>query len=261
MQKILITTLLFFSLFSCDTKKEKTLVNKEKTEENQNINHHQIKKCEALLIIAEDRSGSSHDHRKMIAEDYSAIFKEFNRKFSGQIAVRIIGNPLPEEREFFMLNVLPEKNTLPIDESAKMSIKGKIIKENEKILAENNQILDQNNKNIEAFVKEKITKHILNYKPYQNKDLTNIEDALHHVSLKVNEPTFSDYSKIFVLIVSDGIHDATKLKKPLSFETQHPIQLFLVGWKDLKVFDNITTKNNFESVEGFFSYFNKITCK
>ena len=43
--------------------------------------------------------------------------------------------------------------------------------------------------------------------------VTNIADAFEHLSDKVNEPTFRNYDKIQILIISDGIHDATKLEK------------------------------------------------
>ena len=96
---------------------------------------------------------------------------------------------------------------------------------------------------------------MINYKPYRNRDKTDIADALKHIEMKINEPSVPPYQTIDVLIVSDGVHDAYPLKKPLQFNTKKKIRLYLVGWKDKTVFSGIPDIREFESIEGFIHYF------
>ena len=219
------------------------------------------KSCKSLLIIAEDRSGSTTDHRKLNENDYLKIFNQFQENANGQMAVRVIGNPAPAEREFFMLPIKGQKQFKVIPKDALMSQKGKLRKLNEEIAIENIQISKNNLTAIKGFIANNVTKHILNYKPHKNKDITNIQDALHHLELKVHEPTFRNYDNINILIVSDGIHDATKLKNKLVFNPEVTTNLFLIGWKDKSVFKNISNVESFESVNGFIEYYKTITCK
>ena len=218
------------------------------------------KRCKNLLVIAEDRSGSTSDHRKLKANDYRNIFKSFQKKFFGEIAVRVIGNPAPEEREFYLLDIEPFKEHLKIDDDMLMSEKGQIIAKNKEIDKENSTIEEKNNEKTDAFIKEKIEPHIINYKPYKKRDITDVQDALQHIQDKVDEPTFSDFDHIQVLIISDGKHDASKLKNGLTFKPNRPIELYLIGWKDRSVFKDLHP-NTFESVDGFIEYYKKSTCK
>ncbi len=141
------------SFTSCEDGKKVTTG----TETNVKTNQTQtVKKCKSLFIIAEDRSGSTSDHRKLTAEDYKKVFHQFQNKSDGQIAVRVIGNPAPSEREFFMLPILPQNELKEIPQDAKMSIKGKIRIENKSIIEENNKIAAKNNQNIDDFIAGKI---------------------------------------------------------------------------------------------------------
>ena len=73
----------------------------------------------------------------------------------------------------------------------------------------------------------------------------------------INERAFKDLEKIFVIILSDGVHDATK-EKLNSFETELPVELYLVGWKDQSVFSAISNKEVKESIEGLLNDIDKI---
>lgn len=216
--------------------------------------------CQSLLLIAEDRSGSTTDHRKLTEDDYLKIISEFQAKANGQVAVRIIGNPAPEEREFFSLETEAKYKKFDVPESLKMSEKSAIINKNKSVDSENEKIAVNNKAKVGNFISNIITNKVIQYKPHKNKDLTNIEDALHHIEMKVNEPTFKNCENIWVVIVSDGKHDSHKLKEELTFKAKNDISLFLIGWKDAGIFEAISSVENFESVDGFISYFKTINC-
>lgn len=256
--------LLVSVLFSCNTNSSSgtTVVDGKET---RNTGRKQAfeneKKCKSLFVIAEDRSGSTTSHRKLTADDYKSLLKTFQKTNSGQIAIRVIGNPAPQQREFYILKIAPKKDYLEAEKkdlllSEKTALKVK----NEKIAAENKQIETANLSKIQQFIQEKITANVISYKPYKNRDITNVKDALEHLETKINEPTFRNYDKIEVLIVSDGIHDATKLKEKLHFKANDKTQLYLIGWKDKSVFNNVQNKANFESIDGFIEYYNEIKC-
>ncbi len=242
------------TLVSCDEAKKKSEKDVPSTTEK-------IADCKTLLIIAEDRSGSTSSHRKLTAQDYKKIITEFQEKANGQVAIRVIGNPAPAEREFFTLQVAAQKPYIEIPKDALMSKKGKLRKENQKIAKENKVIATKNKKNASKFIGSKVTKHVLNYKPYKGRDLTNIKDALQHIETKIKEPTFKSYDKVQVLIISDGKHDATKLKEELKFQPSENLDLYLIGWEDQNVFSNVTNIESFESVDGFTSYYKTLNCE
>ncbi len=208
-----------------------------------------------LLIIAEDRSGSTDNHRKLRIEDYEKLFKAFLKKGGGQISVRVIGNPSPAEREFFNLYLHPGYKHFEISDDMLMSEQAVLRKKNKRIDSLNNDIYNKNLARIKQFLENKIKPHVINYKPYRNRDKTDIADALKHIEMKINEPSVPPYQTIDVLIVSDGVHDAYPLKKPLQFNPKKKIRLYLVGWKDKTVFSGIPDIREFESIEGFIHYF------
>jgi hypothetical protein len=148
---------------------------------------------------------------------------------------------------------MPEKADL----SKKLIMKKETYyKNNRKILISENEKIELENKNkIEEF-NSIIEQNIINYKK-AGKDLTDVNDALIHVSEIINERTFKDLNKIYVIILSDGVHDATK-QKVKSFETELPVELYLVGWKDKSVFSSISNLYKYESKEGFLNATNKI---
>jgi hypothetical protein len=246
---------LFISLFlyNCESDKPK--------KDPINLTQELKSDCKSLLIVAEDRSGSTSNHRKLTAQDYKKIITQFQEKANGQVAIRVIGNPAPAEKEFFILQVEAQKPFLEIPKDALMSKKGKLRKDNEKIALKNKDMAAKNKRAASNFVASKITQHVLNYKPYKGRDLTDIENALHHIETKIKEPTFRDFDKIQVLIVSDGKHDATKLKEKLHFNPSTNLDLYLIGWQDQSVFSNVTNIDSFESVDGFISYYKTLKCE
>ena len=256
--KLIVLLLISIFTLSCETKKKET----EKTTVDATVDTSvSVADCKTLLIIAEDRSGSTTNHRKLTAQDYKKIVTEFQAKSNGQVAVRVIGNPAPAEREFFIFQVEAQKPYLEIPKDALMSKKGKIRNDNKKIALENKDIAAKNERAGSNFISSKVSQHILNYKPYKGKDITDIANALHHIETKIKEPTFKNYDKIQILIISDGKHDASKLKEKLKFNPTSNLDLYLIGWQDQSVFSNVTNIDSFESVDGFISYYKTLKCE
>ena len=264
--------LILFSVFSffilnssrCNETKapDSNTVIKKKTDNTMfEVDDSSINKCESLLIIAEDRSGSTTNHRKLNKDDYQKIFDRFNATYYGQIAVRIIGNPAPEDQDFFTIKIDPPKKYYKIKKKDPLLSEKTVLRNKNKVIEEENQKIDANNKNkITNFIKDEIEPKIINYKPYNNKDVTNIEDALSHIQKKVHEPTFKNYQNIHVLIISDGVHDSGKLKEKLSLDLPQNANLYIIGWKDISIFDNIKNKDVFEAKDGFIEYYNELNC-
>lgn len=213
-------------------------------------------KEQVLLIIAEDRSGSTKNQRKLTSEKYQQIFNKFNERYCGEIDVIIIGNPSPEDREFYPLIIECPSKLNSIPKKALLTEKARIKKENEKILNENKKLIQINKKKIDKFIQDIIQPKIINYKPYQGKDVTDIITFLEHLNKKINEPTYKNYNQIMVVIISDGIHDAFQTKKPFRFKCNPKLQLNLIGWKDKTIFENCNIEE-FESIDGFIHYFSK----
>ena len=264
-EKILLPVLvIFFLLSSCNTNTtntDKTKKKVEKTEIAEKIDFPKVKQCKSLLIIAEDRSGSTQDHRKLSEENYSKLLRQFTKNKFGQIAIRIIGNPPPAEREFFILRIDPLKKYKPVPpKSAKMSVRAAVISQNKKIKKENKEIIAKNDHKITNFIKEIIQPKIIQYKPYRNKDITDIKDALEHLQIKTSESLFSSYDNIDVLLISDGKHDASKLKSPLNFEPKNPVNLYLIGWNENKDVFKVKNIEEYDSFDSFMEAYYEKKC-
>ncbi len=214
-------------------------------------------KQKVLLIIAEDRSGSTKNQKKMTADHYEKIFNAFNNKYCGEIDVLVIGNPSPQEQNFYPLVIDCPEPLKKIPSGALLTQKAHIKKQNDQILLHNKQLIGKNKDKIHDFVQSVIRSKVSGYKPYRGKDLTDIKTFFEHLRKKINEPTYANFNQILIVVISDGIHDAFKLKEPLRFRCNPKLRLFLVGWKDKKMFENCHT-DEFESVDGFVNYFMKI---
>lgn len=210
-------------------------------------------KSSSLLIIAEDRSGSTGNIRKMTVDDYSKIFHSFAEKHSGIVAVRVIGNPKPEDNAFYRLEIKPFSPILPNDEDATLDEKAMITSKNKLISKENEALTLANQKAITDFLESVITPKIIEYRP-SNKDISNIEDALEHIQTLIDEPSVHQYSEKELIIISDGMHDANKLKGKLALNNSE-IKTYVIGWKDLTIFSAEPTI--FESPDAFILNYSK----
>ncbi len=212
-----------------------------------------VNKKYALFVVMEDRSGSTDAIRKLTPEKYRVLFDAFAAEYCGQIAVRVIGNPTPEDKNFYLLDLDCPKPLKTIPKDAKLSEKAHINKQNKEIKQQNAGLAQANRKKIEEFIQNTIVPHVINYKPYKGRDVTDIRGALESLETKLSEAGYQDYDNVEVLIVSDGVHDADHSKEPLKLKMNNG-NLYVVGWKDLSVFQGVKPQR-FESVDGFISYY------
>jgi len=217
--------------------------------------------CKTLMVIAEDRSGSNNDHNKFLEEDYKNIFTAFNTKTSGMVAVTVIGNPVPGEKDLHYFAFSSPYDSLPplpagvtIDELGPHRCK------NKRISGMNDSVSAANATKISEYL-EAIKKHVIGYKS-NGKDLTDISTPVEHINRIINESVYGSYKNIIVLFLSDGQHDFSK-----SFKTDHPllntnrnIVLKTIGWKHPEAFSNISNKEDMESKESFINYLNNFNC-
>lgn len=216
--------------------------------------------CKALLVIAEDRSGSTIDVRKLNNLQYKGLLENFCKHFHGMVAVRIIGNPEPADRDFFRLNIEAPYVSVISPEGGTLDDEALARTKNIAIQKENNNIEKRNNNTLDSFIQNIVIPKIEGYQPAANKDVTNITDALHHIQMLADEPDWAD-ARIMVVFISDGLHDADT-KVPV-FAPSHPVDVFLVGTENEKPFQNIPGEkiHRFESVEGLIHHLNNQTCK
>ncbi|HYC39588.1 MAG TPA: hypothetical protein VEB63_03795 [Chitinophagaceae bacterium] len=181
-----------------------------------------------LFLIADDRSGSTSNPgqpARLNVDQYNALVQEFlNRGYSGQFAVRIIGNTqnsgfetaLEFERGF---------KEIPVDEHKRLSEKAVIRCKNQLIRDTNQKILSRKNHAVRTFMSNVVQNRVLNYRP-NGPDRTDIYTALRDIELKMN--IGASFDKIIVVIFSDGVDSN---RRPLQLNSgQKPFDLVLIGW-------------------------------
>lgn len=213
-------------------------------------------KKRVLLIVMEDRSGSTSDLRKFTTEKYRRLFETFAEKYCGQIAVRAIGNPKPEEKNFYLVDLDCPEPLLPVSEDLPLDKRALVVNKNRKITQRNQALGKKNRQRIGDFIQTDVVPHIINYKPHRGRDVTDIRGALEHLAAKLSEAQYGDYDEVQVLIVSDGVHDADRRKvSPMQLKMTRG-RLYLIGWEDPAVFQGIRPMT-FESIDGFISYYRR----
>jgi len=194
----------------------------------------QINYTKTLLVIGDDRSGSTSDIRKLTEEDYKTLFNAVNEKGGGTVAVCLIGNPQAQNREPYMLSLTPMKKVQaynPKDTHLTLTEKSRIKLQNDKIIEANQQAMQANSENISDFIGDPVKKNILDYHP-AGVDHTDLDDAIRRINTLVNEPGYSKYDNIIVVMVSDGCHQPGKGERPISASLAHPkAKVYLVGWE------------------------------
>lgn len=187
-----------------------------------------------LLVIGDDRSGSTSNIRKLTEQDYKTLFNAVNEKGGGTVAVCLIGNPQAQNREPYMQNLTPMQQVQaydPKDTHLTLTEKSKIKLRNDKINVANQQVLQANTDNINRFIEDPVKKNILDYHP-AGVDHTDLDDAISRINTLVNEPGYRNYDNIIVVMVSDGRHQPGKGEKPVSATLAHPkAKVYLVGWE------------------------------
>lgn len=215
--------------------------------------------CQTLLVIMEDRSGSTNDHRKFTEQDYQSLAGHFAREHSGTIALRAIGNVAPQDREFFRLKFPPLFDALLVPGDETLSEKGKVVRQNKRIASINDSLRQANLAKV-AGLMHTIKNKIIGYRP-AGKDLTDVAEALTHLNAIVNEATFKNYQNVVVVLASDGKHDASRVTLKGLFSPARPVDMYLIGWKDPAVFEGIGGVQSFESKDGFLNWWESFRCK
>ncbi|QXP60445.1 hypothetical protein [Olleya sp. HaHaR_3_96] len=252
----LLLSFLSIALFSCvdDASKAHTAAAEE-----------DIPDCKIMIILGDDRSGSSQSIQKLDKADYEAVINIITENGNGYFASTIIGNPAPNSKEIFRLKVSalkPYENILTSDNPT-LTEQAKQKKHNEKIKAKNEKIKKKNQSRVNTFLSKTLTSSILTYEPYKGNDITNIDLAFNHINKLLKEPNMDDYDKIIVVLFTDGVNEPVRSGKIEAIENTLELtdnaELYLVGWKDTSVFGGAEI-NEFEGKEGFFSYLEDFEC-
>lgn len=255
LSKSFLPIILLLFIFSCDSPKP-----------NHNaIAEEEIPECKIMIVLGDDRSGSSESIQKLNQDDYKAIVDVINQNGSGYFTSTIIGNPAPNSKEIFRLKVSalkPYKNILT-SEHPTLSEQAKQKKYNDKIKAKNEKIKKKNASKLNSFLSKTVQSSILNYTPYKGKDITNINLAFEHINKLLKEPNVEDYDKVMVVLFTDGVNEPRRSGKIEKIKAKLALpdnaELFLIGWKDTSIFEGIEL-NEFEGKEGFFSYIEDFEC-
>lgn len=212
-----------------------------------------VKYSKTLLIIGDDRSGSTGDIRKLRGDDYKELFSAISEKGGGAVAVSLIGNPQAQNREPYMLTLNNLEKIQPYDPRdthLTLTEKSRIKLQNDRIIEANQKALEDNLIKINTFVTSTITNNIINYIP-SGVDHTNLDDALSRMNTLINEPLYRDYENIIVVLVSDGRNQPGNGERPITSKLTHPsAKVFLVGWeKDKSCFETAAIEE-FSSKDG-----------
>jgi len=126
----------FLIITSCDTKPKKHTA----------IAEEEIPECEIMIVLGDDRSGSSQGIQKLNKEDYAAIIDVINENGSGYFTSTIIGNPAPNSKEIFRVKVskLKQYENILTSEHPTLTEQAKQKKHNEKIKAKNAKVKKKN---------------------------------------------------------------------------------------------------------------------
>jgi len=253
--RFILVCLLAIFAFSCKEEAKKPAITLEED----------IPECKIMMILGDDRSGSSQSIQKLNKEDYKAVIDIINQNGHGYFTSTIIGNPAPNSKEIFRLKISalkPYENILTSDHPT-LTEQAKQKKHNEKIKARNEKVKKKNETRMNTFLSQTLDQSILKYKPYKNIDITNIDLAFDHINKLLREPNIDDYDKIIVTLFTDGVNEPKrsgkieKIKNTLQLTDN--AELYLIGWKDTSVFNGIEI-NEFEGKEGFFSYLEDFEC-
>ncbi|CAL2092152.1 putative lipoprotein [Tenacibaculum sp. 190524A05c] len=253
--KSFLSIILLLLILSCDSPKPNPNMFAEE----------EIPECKIMIVLGDDRSGSSESIQKLNKEDYKAIVDVINQNGSGYFTSTIIGNPAPNSKEIFRLKVSalkPYKNILT-SEHPTLSEQAKQKKYNDKIKAKNEKIKKKNASKLNSFLSKTVQTSILGYKPNKGKDITNIDLAFEHINKLLKEPNVEDYDKVMVVLFTDGVNEPRRSGKIEEIKTKLALpdnaELFLIGWKNTSIFEGIEF-SEFEGKEGFFSFMEDFDC-
>jgi len=235
---------------------------KQHSENNVMISSILIDLNKTLVVIGDDRSGSTTHINKLSEEDYIRICESVNISGGGTIAVKLIGHPKPSLSEPMYLSLDKMEPLTPFDprdRSKTLTERGAIKAKNERQQAENKKIEKRNSEKIFDFVSGKVKPNVIEYKPGGN-DHTDLDDAFLRINTLIAEPQFNDYDRVIVVIISDGHNQPGKARKPVSkrIVSKHA-EVYLVGWDEKVPVNCFEVKKieRFSNKEGMIEYLTK----
>ncbi len=215
--------------------------------------------CKTLLVVMEDRSGSTDVHRKFTLEDYEQLLRHFVQKHAGVVAVRVIGNVPLSDRDFFRFEVPPAYDHKPMPPDATLSEKAAVNNQNKAITALNDSLQQAAMDNIGQWL-ELIREKVIEYRPQGGKDMTDVVEALEHLNDILHEQVFKNYDNVVVVLFSDGVHDIDGRTLQGVLKIDRPLELVLLGWKDESIFSGASHIIRFEAKDGFLSWWRNYKC-
>ena len=224
-----------------------------------------IPDCKIMIVLGDDRSGSSESIQKLNKEDYASIIDVISQNGNGYFTSTIIGNPAPNSKEIYRVKIsaLKEYDNILTSDNPTLTEQAKQKKHNDKIKAKNDKIKKSNASRVDKFLSKTLESSIMGYKPYKGNDITNIDLAFTHINQLLKEPNIDDYDNIIVALFTDGVNEPVRSGKIVDIKNQLELpdnaELYLIGWKDTSVFSGVEI-NQFEGKEGFFSYLEDFEC-
>jgi len=241
----LIVIILLFN--NCDGNKKNETIKPEK------------KYIKTLLVIGDDRSGSSNKIRKLTTDDYRAIFNKIAISGGGTISVSIIGNPEPQSTEPYLISLPQLTDTIWFDNNDKdllMQDRTNILSENKKIKSANEENLMQSKSKIDSFISSTILPKIINYHS-DGGDNTDLDESIKQINTLVHTSIFNDYDKVIVVIFSDGKNEPNGKLIPINSLLEHDkLILYLIGWTEKTECFKVSNIFNLSSKEIFIEELN-----
>lgn len=243
--KVLTITFIMATLIGCNGNGTKQLPNESQTQVTE-------KYFKTLLVIGDDRSGSTSDIRKLTEDNYRSLISAVGEKGGGTVAICLIGNPKPQSREPYILELTSLENLTyydPKDPNLTLSQKGAIKAKNDKIISENQRIVATMSNKIDKFINSYIKPNLIDYHP-SGPDQTDLDDAISRINTIINESHYQSYDKIIVALLSDGVNQPSAGIKTISQSLKNTMaDLYLVGWQtatscfEVKKMDKLSVKD------------------
>jgi hypothetical protein len=214
-----------------------------------------------LLVIGDDRSGSTSDIRKLTKEDYRMLFETIGSKGGGAVAVCLIGNPSPQKREPYSLSLKTLNNIQyydPKDPGLTLTEKGNLKAQNENTRKLNEGKLNAQRNEINSFITKELESNVIKYIP-SGPDDTDLDDAIDRINTLIHEPLYTEFDKIIIALISDGKNEPHSRITPIKSKLSAPnAELFLVGWETATECFTVRNTHKMSSKDGFIEMINNL---
>ncbi|MGC8866150.1 MAG: hypothetical protein ACP5O2_10580 [Bacteroidales bacterium] len=186
-----------------------------------------------LIVVGDDRSGSTVAIRKLDTNDYRQLFNLIQQYGGGTLAVEIIGNPQPQQKQpftYFIKPAFPLYQFDPMDPKYTLTQKKNMNLKNDSLNILNQSISRENQSRINKYLTE-IQNNVITYIP-SGGDHTDINSSFLYINKLLNEPIFNQYNKTIIIICSDGIHQPRSKIEPITEKLQGGrAEVLLLGWQ------------------------------